>query len=445
MTKKLIIVSPHFPPTNAADHHRVRMALPYLEGLGWKVVVIAVDSRDIEAPEDPFFLESIPSSIDVVRVRVLAGRWTKLPGMGSLGCRCIPAVQTALELELSRVKKENIPTVVYFSSTQFPVHRIIPRIKSKWAVPVAMDFQDAWATEYYSKNPLTRPPGGRVKFGIANQLAFWDERRTVGHVDGFTTVSAGYQSELVNRYPHLRSKPFLVLPFGAAESDFELVKKLHIRQDQFAIKEGWTNWVYVGRGGKDMFKALRAFFTALKDALNRGTISDKILIHFIGTDYAAGARAKPSILPLAVETGVAPFVREQPKRIQFAEALKCLLDADALLVPGSDDSSYSASKIYPYLLTGKPMLTIFHENSSVVNVIKKCNGGECVTFASDDSFQELEGKIKRQWFQDRSWEEPVRLNQVAFNEYTAESMTKSLSAFLEQLLPAAATTAKVSS
>ncbi len=56
--RRVLIVSPHFPPVNAADHHRVRMALAYLEEFGWSAAVLAVSPEEIEgATLDPL-LES---------------------------------------------------------------------------------------------------------------------------------------------------------------------------------------------------------------------------------------------------------------------------------------------------------------------------------------------------------------------------------------------------
>jgi hypothetical protein len=61
-----------------------------------------------------------------------------------------------------------------------------------------------------------------------------------------------------------------------------------------------------------------------------------------------------------------------------------LQKADALFIPGSDDPKYTASKIYPYLLTEKPILAIFNEKSNAVDAIKECTSDAIVlTFNND--------------------------------------------------------------
>ena len=46
--KRVLIVSPHFPPVNAADMHRARMVLPFLRENGWEAEVLAV-RRELSA------------------------------------------------------------------------------------------------------------------------------------------------------------------------------------------------------------------------------------------------------------------------------------------------------------------------------------------------------------------------------------------------------------
>ena len=44
-SRRLLIVSPHFPPLNAPDHQRVRMSLPYYAASGWEPVILCI-ARD---------------------------------------------------------------------------------------------------------------------------------------------------------------------------------------------------------------------------------------------------------------------------------------------------------------------------------------------------------------------------------------------------------------
>lgn len=433
---RLIIVSPHFPPTNAPDHQRVRMALPYFREFGWDPEVLAVDSRDVAAPQDPFLERTYPADIPVTRVRVPAGGWTRLPGMGNLGYRCRPAVTRALADALAHPRSpqpEARKTLVYFSTTQFPVHGAILTVKPRPPTAVAMDFQDPWVNNYYRDHPTIRPPGGRLKYGVDRWLAQRLERRVVPRLHGITVVSDRYAADLRSRYPAWSGERILTLPFGGAQSDFAAVRHNGIEQTHFDPADGNRHWVYVGRGGADMAKAVRALFRALKIALTTEPALANVRLHFLGTDYAAGPRARCTISPIAQQEGVGELVIEKPHRIPYSETLKCLLDAHALLVPGSDDPGYTASKIYPYLLAGKPLLAVFAATSSVNRVLEESQAGCSVPFSPTDSVDDLAAAIGKRWFSAHSYEQPRAPHTAELESYTAREMTRKLTRYFDDL------------
>ena len=88
------------------------------------------------------------------------------------------------------------------------------------------------------------------------------------------------------------------------------------------------------------------------------------------------------------------MVSEVTDRIPYFEALQCLRDADALFVPGSDDPGYTASKIYPYILAKKPLLAVFHAESSVVGLLQKTRAGTVVGFHSGETAEAVSERIQ---------------------------------------------------
>ena len=40
--RRLLMISPHFPPDSSAGTHRVRLLAPYLEAFGWRPTVLTV-------------------------------------------------------------------------------------------------------------------------------------------------------------------------------------------------------------------------------------------------------------------------------------------------------------------------------------------------------------------------------------------------------------------
>ncbi len=182
--------------------------------------------------------------------------------------------------------------------------------------------------------------------------------------------------------------------------------------------------------------AVKAFFTAFRNALSHDEQLRSVRLHFIGTDYAAHDRARPSIRPIADEVGIGEFVEEIPQRIPYGETLRCLLEADALIMPGSDDPGYTASKIYPYVLARKPMLTIFRRESSVAEVVAATRCAQSALFDARTSPEQLCAEIERTWFASQAYRRAPDTNWPAFQPYTAEAMTARLAQFFDRILAA---------
>jgi len=365
----------------------------------------------------------MPIGADVIRTKALPVRHTRQFGLGNLGLRALPYLRAAGDDLL----KKNEFDLVYFSTTMFPTMALGPRWRKKWRVPYVLDFQDPWLSDYYDSPSAPPPPGGRIKHGMTKILARLLEPKTMNHVSHVISVSPAYPQKLLTRYQWLSEDQFTVLPFGASQEDFAHVAKADVSQTIFSPTDGHIHWVYVGRGGGDMEKALRILFLAIK----RGRQLDPgryhlLRLHFVGTDYAPDGRAVKSVEPIAKEFGLEDMVEERTARIPYFEALNVLTDSNAILILGSDDASYTASKLYPCILARKPILAVSHERSSVVEILRRCNAGRAITFSTNDAPQD---KLKvatahLDWLlalpkgcqPDVDWE--------SFEPYTAREMTR---------------------
>src|SRR5713101_6050852 len=369
------------------------MSLPYLAENGWRATVLTVSPDYIEGARDLLLSETVPKETRVIHTKALRARRGRI-GIGAIGLRALPQLRRAGD-RLLAVEKFDL---IFFSTTAFPIMTLGRRWLRRWGVPYVLDFQDLWLSEYFNGRSDT-PPGGRFKYGMSQRLARWLEPYTLKKTSHIISVSPTYRQTLLNRYFWLSADRFTVLPFGVSESDFRLVKSLNVRQKVFDPSDGKRHWVYVGAGGAAMTFSIRPFFQALRRVRNNGERQfDNLVVHFIGTDYAAGDRTRETFLPIAAECNVADVVQEIPNRIPYFESLKCLIDAEALIVPGSDDPGYTASKIYPYIMANKPMLSIFHEQSSVVDVLRATNAGTLVTFKNDGEVEGISREIEARWF-----------------------------------------------
>lgn len=423
--KRLLIVSPHFPPVNTPDMQRVRMQLPYFRDNGWEVEILCVSPDDIAAPVDPWLVGGLPAHVKIHRVNVIGLRWSWIPGFGALGFRAL----SALAHRGDELLRNGNFDLVYFSTTVFEVHMLGPRWKRKFGTPFVMDYQDPWVNDYYREHPEIVPPGGRVKYAVINAVHRWMEPRVLRACAGITSVSPDYLRQLAHRYGKHGNMKTLVQPFPGCSADFERVKEQNIDQSLFEPADGNIHWIYVGAVIPGMLPVVHALFASIKKFLPDNVL-DRLRLHFIGTSYAAPGTAKPIVLPIAMEYGLDKIVSEQCDRIPYSTTLRCLLDADALLAIGSDDPGYTASKIYPYLLAGKPLLSIYHEASPIVGFIAEVGGVDLVTFPPLIDQEDLANRIGAKWLRQKGYLNRLPVDELKFQEFTDHRTSAVLCRFL---------------
>jgi len=414
--KRILIISPYFPPVNAADMQRVRMSLPYFKAFGWEAEVVTVDEKKVDMAKDPLLLESIPDQIPVHRVSAFSKKWTSWFGLGSIALRSLWFYRK----KVNALLRDRHYDLIYFSTTQFPVCILGPYWKRKFKVPYIIDMQDPWHSNYYEDKPKNERP---KKYWFSYRLHKYLEPIAMKKVDGLMSVSAAYIKTLKERYPNLENIPYKVITFGANALDFEIAR---INDEQlrlyFNSTGEQTNLVYVGRGGYDMRDAITILFKALKKGLDEHfDLFKTVHMHFIGTSYAPGGTGTQTLYPVANELKIAGHVSEQTDRIGFYESIKQLLNADGLIIIGSNDSAYTASKVYPYILAQKPLLAIFNESSSAAKIITDCKAGDLITFNQNEetAYQVLTAylnKVKNN--------QSVSTDFTAFEPYTASFLTK---------------------
>jgi glycosyltransferase involved in cell wall biosynthesis len=255
-------------------------------------------------------------------------------------------------------------------------------------------------------------------------------------VDGIVSVSAGYPKMLMERYSNIRPEDCTVIPFGGASIDFEVLDKVSIPNKIFALDDGKIHLVYIGRGGHDMQLALSAIFAGLAQGVKENpSLFERLMLYFIGTSYAADGLGTKTVEPIAQKYGVDSQVVEITDRLPYFEAMRVLKDADLLLIPGSTDTNYTASKLYPYILAKRPLIAVFNKSSSVVEILKETNAGRFVSFINEDDPLLLgerflttlkEELAKLPYVPDTNWD--------AFEPYSAREATRKQVLFFEKIL-----------
>jgi hypothetical protein len=427
---RLLIISPHFPPVNAADMHRVRHMLPYLKDFGWEADVIAVDPACIEAYSiDSLLLKTIPSNISIHYIKAFPASFTRRFGLGNLALRGLWQMMRKGN-ELLKEKKFDL---IFFSTTAFNFMPLGVYWKRKFKIPFILDIQDPWRNDYYLSQPKSkRPP----KFYFSYILDKYFEAITIPKADGIISVSPDYIQNFKIRYKHC-ARFTTVIPFAGYKEDINIARELDENKLSVQLHNEYLNIVYIGRGGHDLEFSLSVFFQAFRKGLmEKPDVYERIRCWFIGTSYAPKGMGKKTILPVANTYSVGQYVYEMPDRLPFYETLATLMNADVLFIPGSMDKGYTASKIYPYILAEKPLLACFHINSTVIDVLKTSPSAQILTYETNelsmdflvaDMYQKLNQQLTLKGTK-------CPYDTDTFKKYSAPEMTKAVLHFFEQVI-----------
>jgi hypothetical protein len=407
----VLCVTPRFAPANGADAHRVRLLVAHLKALHCDVEVLAVDPGSAGMPVEPALMQGVPADLPVHRVRAwpLSG-W----GLNGLAQRAIVPLYSR-GLELLRSRRFDL---VFFSTTEFLLHTLGPLWRWRTGVPFCMDYQDPWVSEYYDATG-TAPPGGRIKFRVVQLMHRAAERFVAPRCAGFVAVSARYVDDVRKRYAGLANTPELIAPFPA---DANLAQAAPA-----TAKTDHPVWRYIGRGGPDLAKAAGAFFDAWRAAVSAGLAgANEVRMEIIGTSYAGEGQGVKTLQPIAARRGIDDRVTENPDRIPYGRAMELLASSDALAVFGSDDTSYTASKLFPYLMARRPLLAIFHERSPAAALLRAVRGCTLVTFSSDEPAEAVAQRVLDAWFAARAFEHVLPIDEAQLAPYLAPAQARDL-------------------
>jgi hypothetical protein len=122
---------------------------------------------------------------------------------------------------------------------------------------------------------------------------------------------------------------------------------------------------------------------------SRPDLGARLRFTFVGTSNQPDGVAEHGVTALAQSAGIADLVAETPERVPYLEAISLMARADVVLLIGSDEPHYTASKIYPALLSGRPCLGLYHRSSSAFDILSRAGGARVIGF---DNLDDLAGR-----------------------------------------------------
>lgn len=384
LSKTCIIVSPYFPPSTLAGVHRARHLAKHLPATGWTPIVLCVDEAYHEERLDPALARLVPATTELVKVSAISPRWTRPFGLGEISLRSF----VSLRRNLFRLLATRPVAAVLITGSPFYPMLLAAEVKRRFGVPVVLDFQDPWVSAWGSTQPRLS------KTGLSHALATVLEPRALRGASFVTSVSDTQNAQMVEHYPWLDSERMEAIPIGSDPEDFDALSIADDNSESFELESGCIHLSYVGTIWPPVIPTIRILLRAVAALrIKFPDLYKRLRLNFVGTTANPNDRTGFRALPLAEVEGVADIVREVPQRLPYLEALSILSRSDATLMLGSDEPHYTASKIYPYLMAGKPYLSAFHRASSAHQILMAAGGGIALAFSAGEELAALEGTI----------------------------------------------------
>jgi hypothetical protein len=418
--KKILIIYPHFPPSNLAGVHRARLFAQHLPAFGWQPTVLCVHENYYEEKLDHQLTQLLPKELEIFKVKAIK----RIGPIGDIGLRAF--------FQLYKKAKELLFTkqfdFVYIPIPSFYCALLGRMLFAKYKVPYGIDYIDPWVHFF---------PGSEKVFSrhwFSTRLAKILEPIAIKKAALITGVSELYYSPVLERNPHLKANCITgAMPYGGEERDHMLLNKLNLRTYLFSKNEK-MQLVYAGAMLPKAYGILESIFKNISENL---TDFVEVEFHFIGTGFSPNDINSFNIKPLAQKYNLwENQVFEYPARIPYLDVLAHLEIADAVFILGSTEPHYTPSKVYQAVLSQKPIFAVLHEKSSAAQIIDSTNAGITLTI-SEQNFESVLQKFYSTFAKFKCFAKrfnPQQVNRTVFDAYSAKMVTKTLADLLNKVI-----------
>jgi hypothetical protein len=419
--KKILIIAPHYPPSNLAAVHRTRLFAQHLPSLDWDPIVLMVDEKYYEEELDWNLHKLLPVNQKIEKVGAFNITTPRI--IGDIGLRAFFQLRKkALDL----IRKEKI-NFVFIPIPSFYISLIGPYLFRKTGVKFGIDYIDPWVHNFPGSNKMFS------RHWISTKLAKYLEPRALKNVSLITGVAEGYYQGVIERNPKLAHNCiFGAMPYGGEKLDHEAVKKMETVPYLFKKQANKIQLIYAGAMLPKAYEILELFFQVMNE---NSSFFENIEIHFIGSGKSPNDENGFNVKPYAEKYGLwENQIFEYPKRIPYLDVLVHLASVDGVFILGSTEPHYTPSKTYQAVLSEKPIFALLHEASTAAEILEKTKAGKVVkinpTSLKSQKSDFLNGFLNYITFLENFDSNNVDIEE--FNTYSAEKVTATLAQLLDK-------------
>ena len=421
---KILIIAPHFPPSNLASVHRTRLFAQHLPRYNWEPIILCVHEKYYEENLDWNLYKLLPTQLKIEKVH--ANKLTKPRLIGDIGLRAF--------IQLYKKAKEIIKTneidFIYIPIPSFYVALLGRLLHKKIGIKYGIDYIDPWVHNFPNSNKLF------TRHWVSKKIANTLEKIAVKKASLITGVAEGYYTGVIQRNPSLvNTCTFAAMPYGGEIEDHKFVHKFNLQPYLFQKENEKINIVYAGAF---LPKSKEPFEQICKAIAESKGLYQNIVFHFIGTGRKNNNVEEESILPIAKKYGIAEtIIKEYPNRIPYLDVLVHLSIADGILILGSTEPHYTPSKSYQAVLSQKPILAVLHKQCYAIKILQTSNAAVVLSFDGESELEKIYNNFNnlvQEWLLFKKEYNINNINYSVFNSYSANEVTKILSVELNKVI-----------
>jgi hypothetical protein len=355
----LLIVYPHWPPSNLAGVHRARLIDNFAHEFNWKVTVLTIHESFYEELQDDGMNLLVHPSIEVIKTNCL-------PVFRLLGKRLVGDIGLRgwmhLRSQLLNLTKQRQFSFVWIPIPSWYTSLLGAVVSKKRGLPFGIDYIDPWIYKLSQHEPVfSRAWWTRF---VASQL----EPIAIQHAALITGVSEQYYLPALKRvFGEGKSFPYHVaMPYGFDPADHGMYPVVY---DPPWEEDDSRFLIYAGAFLPQSELFMRSLFAGIADLTRNKRWPLDLKVRFVGT----GKRPGVSITELALEFNIGNIVEEFSERVPFLQIQMMLRHAFGTLIIGSTEAHYTASKTFQCVLSSRPVFSVLHFESSAVSFLKDAN------------------------------------------------------------------------
>lgn len=434
--QNVLMIAYDFPPIGASGVQRTIKFAKYLPTFGWRPIILTVD-KDAKTIEyaDASLLEELSDEVLIYRSRIIepydvyrlfggkhkqGSRESKILRLDNGRANVIDKIKIMLASALvpdakigwypgatSKAKeifKKHKIDVIYSSSPKTTSHIIARKLARRFNKPWVADLRDPWPTGFFGRR--RKPP-------VLQKLDTSLERSVLFEATRVIVAWPGILDDITVMHKDFNKSKAILITNGFDEEDYKGV--MSAKFEQFTICHAGT--FYKNRNPESLFKGLALLFE------ERPKLKNNIRVLFIGiSDYV--------VRELIGKYGFEDVVEHIPY-MDHRECVSYLLGSHLLFLNTLEN--YVPGKLYEYLGTGKPILAIVRDKTTVAEIMKETRSG--IVIDPDDSERVKDFILEMYWRnKEGNTEEKESQDESLVSRYSRKELTRRLSAIFDEVV-----------